>query len=179
MFDDLDDDEYGSIPCPMGQCLVGSLLGSIFGYISYLTSTTCHESTVSGAIAFGLTIGVVSSATQSQNPCDASCRELLLVFIFSAPFSWFLLRNVLILCPSDSGSSWGLAGIVLASTVSTAVQYAVRFLMFGDLFGRRSIEAILRELLRTAEESASSSSNKYNSPINYEHPKKTSQAVVV
>jgi hypothetical protein len=125
MFDESCDDEerFAGIPCPMGQCLIGFLLGSLFGYIAYLlVSNGICALVVSIAIGLGTTIGVVSSSIPSQNPCEASYRELLSGLMSSVPVSWFILQHILVI----SETSWGLSGIILTAMMATLVQWVIR-----------------------------------------------------
>jgi hypothetical protein len=125
MFDNSydEDERLTEIPCPMGQCLIGFLLGSLFGYITYLLAPIGFRIfAVSIAIGLGTTLGLVSSSIPTQNPCDVSCRELVSGFVSTVPVNWFILQYILIL----SETSWGLPGIILTSMVTTFIQWGIR-----------------------------------------------------
>lgn len=128
-FDDVEANDAATViidaACPIGQQLIGMLLGFLLAVIGLLLFGNL-KIMVSGCLAIGSSFG--SLAAGVSNPLEISCREFLLVFAINS------LLSLASFSVFDHGT---MATVFFVSLLVAGVSFPIRQVLFFTGFFER------------------------------------------
>lgn len=113
--------------CPIGQQLIGVLLGFLLAYVAFLCEGA-NVVIISCALAIGSTFGSLAAAV--SNPVDITAREFSTIFIIS--------MIICCVCFTIFGAG-NMLGILAVSVFNSAISLSIRsFLHYSGLIEKKN-----------------------------------------